>query len=300
MPIIKSKKRNKNIFEFFIIFFIIFSCLILFIFREITSSVFLKGRDKVNIIFYGEKTRFFSIDRKNINYELTFSNLIKVVVPGGYNIYKVGAIGKLVSLEKDPNLFKKTFSATTSSLVDLYFYQKKAAIYFEDINSEHNPNIKEIFFFTSNANIIDRFIIFSIFSSNDKDNFQIIDLEPFYLEKNGNIFDNNLFYKKYQGSFFQKIYRSENINIQIIYQKSYKTAQLISQMIEGEGIRVVDLSNQKYKSNKCMLISNKSIISSKTFKLLQDYFKCNVRVGETTVSDIIFQLGELEKEWAVN
>ena len=71
-------------------------------------------------------------------------------------------------------------------------------------------------------------------------------------------------------------------------------------MIEGEGIRVVDLSNQSTNNTGCLLIANKEISTTPTFERLKEFFKCKVRIGETTVSDIILELGDLEKEWAVN
>ena len=114
------------------------------------------------------------------------------------------------------------------------------------------------------------------------------------------MFDYNSFYKKFQGSFFQRAYRNYDINVQIVYTKSYKTAQLIGQMIEGEGIRVVDLLNQEKIITDCLLITDKKISTTKTYQRLADFFKCKLKIGETTVSDIILELGDLEKEWAVN
>jgi|SRR3989339_406708 len=287
-------KRSSIIFVFLLI------CLLYYLFKLVSSSVFLKGRDKINVVFYGERTRFYSLDRKNISYLLFFSNLVKVIVPGGYGKYKVGAIGKLASLEKKPEIVKKTFSAMTSSLVDLYFYQKKTAIYYDNTDLKQTPTFKEIFLTNSNANLIDRLFLLHIFLTNGKENFQVIDLKPFESGSNNDIFDQNSFYKKIQGSFFQRTYRNHDVNVQIIYANSYKTAQLISQMIEGEGIRVVDLSNQNKILSSCLLISNKNTIMTKTYQHLADFFKCKTRVGETTVSDIILELGNLEKEWAIN
>ncbi len=285
-------KRSSVVFFFFII------CLSYYLFKSITSSVFMRGRDKVNVVFYGEKTRFYSLDQKNTNYLLSYSNLSKVIVPGGYGNYKIGSIGKLASLEKKPEIIKNAFSSATSTLVDLYFYQKKTTIYYDDSNLKQTPTFIEIFFNNSNANIIDRLYLQYIFSTNNREIFQIIDLKPFQLEDG--MFDKDSFYKKFQGTFFQITYRNLDFNVQILYSKSYKTAQLIGQMIEGEGIRVVDLSDQGKVSSGCLLISNKEISKSKTFLRLADYFKCKTKIGETTVSDIILELGDLEKEWAVN
>ncbi|MEK7178032.1 MAG: hypothetical protein AAB705_04355, partial [Patescibacteria group bacterium] len=68
----------------------------------------------------------------------------------------------------------------------------------------------------------------------------------------------------------------------------------------GEGIRVVDLSDQGKNMHGCLLVSSKEISKSKTFLRLADYFKCRTQIGETTVSDIILELGGLEKDWAIN
>ena len=289
----RNKISNPIIFIFLLI------CLFYYLFKSVTSSVFLKGRDKINVVFYGEEARFYSLDRKNVNYLLSFSNLVKVIVPGGYGQYKVGALGKLASLEKKPEIIGKTFSATTSSLVDLYFYQKKIIVYHENLNLKKAPTFKEIFLRNSNANFIDKLILFYIFSTNNKESFQIIDLDPFETKGNDSEFDYNSFYKKFQGSFFQRIYRNFDINVQIVYTKSYKTAQLIGQMIEGEGIRVVDLSNQDVSLRGCLLIADKNTTTTKAFERLADFFKCKTRIGETSVSDIILELGDLEKEWEI-
>lgn len=296
----KLKRKNKNIFEFYIVILLFAFLFLIFVYKEITSSVFLKGRDKINVVFYGERTRFYSLDQKNINYVLTFSNLVKVIVPGGYDKYNVGSIGKLASLEKKPDIVKKTFSAMTSTFVDLYFYQKKTTIYYNNSSVEQTPTFMEIFLTNSNANLIDKFFLLYIFSTNNKENFQTIDLSPFESAGENSLFDYNSFYKKFQGSFFQRTYRKYDINVQIIYTKSYKTAQLVGQMIEGEGIRVVDLSNQEKIQRGCLLIANKDTIASKTFQRLQGFLKCKSQIGETTVSDIILELGDLEKEWEVN
>jgi hypothetical protein len=288
-------KRSSVIFIFFCLFF---SYLVI---KNIQSSVFLKERDKINVVFYGENTRFYSLDRKNINYLLFFPNSVKVIVPGGYGEYKVGAVGKLASLEKKPEIIRKTFSAITSTLVDLYFYPKKTTIYHQNNSNSNNlQTFKEIFLTNSNANLIDRLFLFYFFTTNNREDYQTIDLKPFELGDKEAIFDYNGFYKKFQGSFSQKTYRNYNINVQIIYTKSYKTALLLSQMIEGEGIRVVDLSNQDEFIPGCLLITSKKISTTKTYQRLANFFKCRLKIGETMVSDIILELGDLEKEWAIN
>src|SRR3989338_260324 len=177
-------KYRKKFFIFFVIV-----CLFYYLFKSVTSSVFLKGRDKINVVFYGENIRFYSLDRKNINYLLSFPNSVKVIVPGGYGKYKVGAVGKLASLEKKPDIIRKTFSATTSTLVDLYFYQKKTTIYYDNSILKQTPTVMEILLTNSNANLIDKLFLLYIFSTNGKESFQIIDLEPFESEGSNSMFE---------------------------------------------------------------------------------------------------------------
>ncbi|MDO9028042.1 MAG: hypothetical protein Q7U68_04185, partial [Candidatus Roizmanbacteria bacterium] len=47
----------------FLLIFII-ALFLYFLIKSITGSVFLKGRDKINVVFYGKNTRFYSLDRK--------------------------------------------------------------------------------------------------------------------------------------------------------------------------------------------------------------------------------------------
>ena len=295
MSKVKSSSKKSKVFILILLLIGLY-----FTYKNVTSSVFLKERDKINVVFYGENTRFYSLDRKNINYLLSFPNSVKVIVPGGYGEYKVGAVGKLASLEKKPEIIGKTFSAATSTLVDLYFYPKKTTIYHQNSSNSNNlQTFKEIFLTNSNASLIDRLFLFYFFTTNNREDYQTIDLKPFELGDDNAIFDYNSFYKKFQGSFSQKTYRNYDINVQIIYTKSYKTALLLSQMIEGEGIRVVDLSIQDEFIPSCLLITSKKISTTKTYQRLADFFKCRLKIGETTVSDIILILGDLEKKWAI-
>ena len=71
-------------------------------------------------------------------------------------------------------------------------------------------------------------------------------------------------------------------------------------MIEGEGIRVVDLSNQGITIKGCLLITDKNTAVTKAYMRLADFFRCKTQIGETTVSDIILELGDLEKDWNID
>jgi len=273
--------------------------IIYFIVKNISSSVFLRNKNQINIVFYGEKTRFFSLDKKNISYLINFPSDIKVLVPGGYGYYRVGSLGKLLRLERKPEILSRTFSSATSSFVDLYFYPREDKIYYSNQGKTNDfPNFKEIFFDISNASLIDKFYIFSKFFRKNYFQYQEIDDLPIKEEKGEKIFDRESFYKTNIGLFFNLSYRKLAKNLQIIYNKSYSVASLISEIVEGEGIRVVDLSEEEVRG-RCQILTKENELNNLVVNQLAIFFRCQKVIAEPTVSDIILKLGNLEDEWAV-
>ncbi len=102
---------------------IIILLLLYLLFRNLFSSLFFRRIERVNIIFYGPTTRYYSFGN-DTNYLLPFSADTGVLVPGGYGNYRVGALGKLITLEKKSDLYQKIFSGNTLSFVDFYFFPK--------------------------------------------------------------------------------------------------------------------------------------------------------------------------------
>ncbi len=263
--------------------------LIYFLIKNISGSVFLKNKDRINVVFYSQNTGFFSLSKHDVNYLINFPAAVEVLVPGGYGKYKVGAVGKLISLENKPDLFKKVFSGATSSFVDLYFHPGKTEIYYENFDRSGLPKIGEILLSKSNANLLDRLFLLSKLVDRNQSNYKIISLDK-------DLFDQDQFNKDFQGSFYKKSYRNIGSNVQIIYTKSYSTAYFLSQIINGEGVRVVDLSQAEENIRGCQIITKKIDLVGQA---LSDFFGCQIKLEETTVSDIILKLGSLEKDWAV-
>jgi hypothetical protein len=283
--------KGFKLFKFLIIFF----WLIFFIVLNLKSSIFLNKKERVNLVFYGPKTVVYSLSLNNdLTYLIYYPVNLSLLVPGGYGFYRVGALGKLIFLEKEPNLFKRIFSASNSFFIDLYFYPKKDEIYFDEKNDKKIwPTLTDLFFNQSNANFIDRLLTFYYLWLKKPSFYQTISIS------NQKKFDQNDFFKKNIGTFYKKIYRQENLTIQILYNRNYQTAKLLAQILEGEGIRVVDLSQKKLDSNKpCAIITAlKTVVQ--TVKDIRRFFSCDFRTGATSVSDIIINLGKLEKDWEV-
>ncbi len=280
-----SPNKVKN----FPIFLFLFLFLIYWLIKNLTTSVFLKNKERINVVFYSKNTTFFSLSQHDVNYLFSFPSSAEVLVPGGYGNYKVGALGKLVSLEDKPVLLKKVFSGATSSFIDLYFYPVKTEIYYDNFDSPNFPGFSEVFLSKSNANFIDRLFLLGKLFDRNQSNYKIISLTKA-------LFDQSQFGRDFQGSFYKKSYRNIGTNVQIIYTKSYSTANFLSQIIDGEGIKVVDISQSDSDTANCRIIAKKIDVVGRA---LSDFFGCPVKTGETTISDIILEVGSLEKDWAV-
>jgi len=217
--------------------------LIYLVYCSVRTSVFIRNQNRVNMVFYEKTSVFYSFGQDNVNYAVPFSSQMEFMVPGGYGYYKVGALGKLVSLERKPDLFRRAFSVNTSSFVDIYFYPRSPIVYYDSSGSSYDlPTMSDIFLSSTNGSFLDRLFVWYYFLNKNKTQFQVITDLPTKKEMQRVIFDKEEFFKLYQGYFYKKSYRKEKNTVQLLYTKSFKTAELISQLLEGEGIRVVDIS----------------------------------------------------------
>ena len=278
-----GKKNSKKII------FLVLIIIVVFIFvKNLVSSYFFQKKDRINFVIYDKEPIFYSIGIKDkIHYRLKFYPDYVMVVPGGYGNYRIGALGKLINLEKNPDLFKKTFSLSTLSFTDNYFYKESQEIYYGSVNKNNFSNLLKLFTYSTNLNFFNRvYIYWQLISKKEQD---YSDLELGSKKK---------FARLYSGYFFQKMYRDEKKNIQIIYYKNYDTANEISNIIEGNGIRVVDISENKIEKGKCRVIEESNKFSNSS-KKLAEFFSCDLKKGQTETSDIIMILGDLEKSWEV-
>ncbi len=279
---------------------LIFIVIVLYIsIKFIQTSVFLKRKDRINVVFYGQNTTYYSLGFGDVSYFFSVPSNLEVEVPGGYGHYRVGALGKFISLQKKPDLFRKTFSSVSSSFVDLYFYPKTNMIYYNETPERFSPGIKEFMTYGSNANLIDRLIIWFYFLGKPSTYYKEINTIPKKKEGNKNLFDREEFFKTYQGFFYKKTHRIIKDRVQVLYTKSYTTASLISDILEGEGIQVADLTEMDRILKICKVVYSSEKKSIKSAKDIADFFSCQLEKGETEVSDIILTLGNLENDWEV-
>lgn len=271
-------------------FALLFVFLALFLIYSFANSLFIRKRDRINIFLHAQdRITYYSISTvDDVNYLVYFRPNLKITVPGGYKLYRFGALAKLSELDKDPELLKKAFSSATSSFVDFYFFPKDPEILYGTSipDTVRYPSFAELFFDHSNASLLDRIYLYLRFVSSGKTQFSIIPSPKVEAD----------FAKSYQGYFYKKTYRNEKRIVQIIYTKKYETADLISRVLEGNGIRVADLTEDSKPHNTCMIIENTGQ-HSKTAEDLSAFFRCQLQKGDTGTFDIIFILGDREGDW---
>lgn len=273
--------------------------------RLLLASLFFSPKDRLNLVFYGANTVYYSLGKSDgVDYFISFYPDLKVTVPGGYGENRVGGLGKLVEIEKKPDIFRKTFSVTTSSTVDRYFYQPSQNIYYGqdklDVTTLKTPSPGDIFFMVSDSNLFDRLYIFFQFAKRGRDEYGEIDYRS-YVGNDEMFFQDKDFVRRYQGYLYNRVYRTEQKTVQILYPSSYKTALYLSKVIEGDGIRVTDLSEYDAPSGgggKCQVTEDAPHFSQSA-RAIAGFFGCTLTKGNTVSSDIIMKLGSSEKDWDV-
>ena len=296
----KYSYRRKIIYALLLIaliFYVIYKVVNL-----ISSSLFIKRPDRINFILYGPETKYYSIDaRYSQNYVIPFNPDVQVNVPGGYGKYRVGSIGKLAQLEKDKELIRKTFASTTTTFVHFAFYKSLDDIYYENWDEKGGkPSIKEILFSSSNASVLDRIYIAISLMNNTDNEFKLISYQKGRDDVlNDVIFHEDEYIKNSIGLLYQTRYRNDHESVQVRYPKDYRTAKRISSILEGNGIRVSDISFDIEERDRCSVIHSKEKPSN-TAKDIGAYFGCTLIYGKTDVYDILFVLGEVERDWKIS
>lgn len=293
-------KKSRYTFLYYVLALFILSYLLYKLVLLYSQSLFVYKGERINFVMYGKQTAFYSLDKQETrNYVMYFYPDLKMQIPGGYGNYRIGSLGKLAKLDNEPDIFKKTFSIATTSLVHFYYYPNNEEVFYgrEIQKKPRVPVLKDILFMPGNAGFFDRmYLAMWLFDKHD-DDFKLIA----YGEEKNKIhndvfFQEDSFIKNSIGLLFQKQYRDEQKNIQLQYSNNYEVAERISSLLEGNGIRVNDITLDMDRNKKCMIIENSKDFSQTSLDM-SHFFKCNLVEGKTDVYDIIFVLGSLEKEW---
>jgi hypothetical protein len=299
-------KLTRNTSLYLLIGAFLFVYLVAKIGFDISNSLFVNHKDRLNFVIYGQTPTFYSLGINEAgNYAIPFYPDLKTQIPGGYSYYRIGALGKIVELDKKPDLFKKTFSAITSTYVDYYFYKPGEEVFYggkDDKNTVQKPQWQDFMYLRSNASFFDKLYFLMVMNRFQGNSVYDINFLPYKRLKEDTIFRNDNFLEKYIGSFYQKTYRNENLNVQILYSnhERYNTAETISNILNGNGIVVGDISQTDNKIRSCVVREGAEKGYSKTSRSIAQFFGCKLEKGDTDVYDILVELGDLQDTWEVD
>jgi len=151
--------------------------------------------------------------------------------------------------------------------------------------------------YKSNARLLDRVYIYLHILQASPSSFRNLDIG--LLTKKIQLqtyLSSDAFGKEYKGFFYNKTYRTERLSVQIKYTKNYDTAVAVGKILEGNGIRVVDISVSDTPPKKCN-ITTTTASASRTVEDIRRVFNCDLTKGRADTSDILFNLGSVETEW---
>lgn len=276
-------------------------CLIAFV--HLKGSLFFTVKERVNVVVYGQQALYYSLGLKdNLHYVIPYYSDLQIQVPGGYGFYRVGALGKLITLEKKPNLYKKAFSAASTSFTDYYFFPKTTQVFYGKAEDQKQsvPNPIVFLFHHTNANWFDRIYLTLFFLGKRTNDFINLSNIQTTVREGNKALSADEFAKQYQGYFYHRSIRDEGFNIQVQYSHDYTTGVMLGRVLEGNGIRVADITEQSIDIKKrCIIKENKETVSQ-TALVLKNFFGCSLVKEKTGIYDILFIIGSLEKEWEVD
>lgn len=297
----KAPKRNYFLYGIagFVLLYVGFIAL-----RALHTSAVFARHDRINIAFYGDEATILSFGlTDNVNYIVSLSHEQKIMIPGGYNQYPMGSLGKLVEIEKDPDILQRAFSSMISAYVNYYVSPKRAEVFQKpdtDQPAYQKVDLIRRLFSSSNLtnmNVIDKIYIGYLIAKRRQQDYVVLRSSIRRDEEDGaHIFSEKSFLKKYKGFFYYQTLREEGMETQIKY-NNYKSAVTLSRVIEGQGIRVADLSASDRNVSRC-IIRTRAPRTSKTVDFIARSFSCDIETGETEGVDIIVYLGEeIESQW---
>lgn len=266
----KKKMANKKWFIFLVLVAIGLYVLMIII-QSFSNSLFFARPGRITLLYYSDVPKIVSIGRSDgVSYEFFFTSDKRILVPGGYGRYRIGALQRLAEIEKKPELLTRAFSSALSAQVD-----------YTMTNHAYIPFLDRVYLY---------FLLFH------KNKSEFITLNTRYVDPANNAdYSENSFQKKYKGFFYDKQLRTEGKNISIVY-ATYSSAKTLSRILEGEGIRVVDISYITKAERECYIIEHGA--RSLTAKYLANMLKCTVEEGTVKGVDIQLVLGSrVEREW---
>ncbi|KXK08849.1 MAG: hypothetical protein UZ21_OP11001000405 [Microgenomates bacterium OLB22] len=319
----RKRRRNQRILQIphypkwvFIFIGALLLYILLVVARSIGDRVTFFDHDRVNVLFYGAEPRVLSLGIGDAgNYVLYFDPSTEVYTVGGYGYYRIGSLEKLAQIEKDYDLLRRTLASALSTDIDYYFSPKETVIYDGDTSATNLDKFSLIRNILSihertNAHLLDRIFLAWVVLTHKQVDF--VELKTSFLEKSssGNRFQEAEFARYYKGFFYERTLREGRSELKILYNGSFKSATTLSRILEGQGIRVVDIArHDDQKQDQCLLLVDENLVPPKSFlsptgklplvaAFIRDELHCAVRVTSLDDADMYLLVGKrLEELW---
>lgn len=258
------------------------------LFQEYRQSLFSSPLARINVAIWGEHSYVISLGKTTRqHYIFLFPNSYEVMVPGGLKGYKIGALGKLSSLEKDTQLFAKAMGQGSGVFVHKYLFSSQTEI-FEDDTWVESTNFsqmkKEIFagiLAPGDLNVFDRLFVYLSLQQAKPSQTTVVRVKGAVPEL----------------LLYDKVFRNEKKLVQLVFSQSERTAYFIADFLENTGIRVADISKNPKQSSQCVIIESSDQFSQ-TSRFLSSYFDCNLTRGDTGLYEVQWFLNdEVENRW---
>lgn len=258
--------------------------------RAYSQSLFQSKLTRINIGVWGKHTYVLSLGRTSRqHYILLFANSYEVEVPGGLQKYKIGALGKLAKLEKDPQLFTKAMGQGGGVFIHKNLYEDTQEIFYDDSwvdtlsFTDMKTELMLSVFHAGELNIFDRLFVLMTIRDARPGQTTLVKVKT----------------SVPQLLLYEKAFRNEKKLVQILYSRSQHTAIFISKMLENTGIRVADISENTQHLSGCSIIESGAEFSQ-TSRFLSSYFGCTLERGETGLYEIKWLLDRgVEDTWKI-
>ncbi len=272
-----------------------------FVWKFYSLAKYFSQKERLSVLIYDSQPVFLSLDlREGINYYSYLPLDFKIDVPGGYGSYRIGSIGKLAFLEKDPELLKRSFSLLFATPLDYYFYSDLSKIYYNNKELDEDRRREKVFFslkkffvYKTNASFAEKVFIFSKFLTVPPVSFQPIRVRSEEVEEEK--ISLKKFHRRIQGSFYNRKIREENKRVKIYYNKEFSAAENLAAVFEGMGIDVLGFERKEGREG-CIISTKKE---GTVERIVSRVFGCQLDYDEKLEEDLInFYLGKkLEQKW---
>lgn len=289
--------RKKAIFVFVLLLCIGYLGYI--IYRGYSKSLFATHQSRITTVFFTQSgVELISYGDDGIHYKVKVPAEVKLRVPGGYGIYKAGAIHRLAELEKKPYILHEVGTYFASSFIDGYVVPST-----ESLPGGGISLASLILKSQSSFSTLDKlFIAWLAFNTEDE---SIKEIDIFTKEESQDLLlDYKDLQKSLQGILYHREFRDEGKTVKILYLQSGQAGEALAAILEGSGIRVGDIgyTTQIDHANeeRCVVYESAQTHSLAALKIAS-YFECDLRSeskSEASGYDILLVMPKgFEAKW---